>query len=215
MGYGVWASGAVLRHDIVTQRLFSAVFTRDGVRVPATWWVVAQYLLGQRTEVCMVGIICVVMGAIVVAFFFYHVWLAAGSVTTNESFKWSDLRDMRAHFVRRYELGERYHGIADAAVERARKAGDEKALAEATATKAELLAKVGPPGQPPPAPVPPNRYSKGALANLWAMLVPPTPAKWATPAAPADSAAATAAARGPSPARARSPPREDHQKKAK
>jgi len=187
---------------VESQQLLSATFTRDGARVKATRWVVAQYLLGARTEVCMVGIICAVMGAIVAAFFVYHVALAAGGVTTNESFKWADLAEARAFYVRRYELEERVRRRVDANVAAARAAagggggggGDGGALAAALKEQAEVLAKIGPPGQPPPAPVPPNAYHKGALTNLWAMLAPPTPAKRAAAAAAAAPAAREKAA---------------------
>jgi hypothetical protein len=175
MGYGIWASGAVLRQEVEAQQLFSATFTRDGVRIKATWSVVAQYLLGARTEICMVGIVCVVMGAIVAAFFVYHIALAAGSVTTNESFKWGDLREARERFVWRHNLGERVRAKLAAEVDSARRGGDEKALEEMLAQQADLLAKIGPPNQPPPGPMPPNKYHRGALANLWAVLSPPAP----------------------------------------
>ena len=80
MAYGVWAALAVLLHDIESLKLLTAVFTKGGKQVRATYSIVGQYLLGSRTEVCMVGALCVVMGVLVLAFALYHTCLAGSSL---------------------------------------------------------------------------------------------------------------------------------------
>jgi len=121
MVYGVWATSSILLHDMNTHKLLTATFTRSGKQVPATYFIVIQYLLGTRTEVCMVGALCIVMGLLVGGFFVYHACLAATNTTTNESVKWSNLSDYRDYAVAEYNRAKKALEGAEQALEGARK----------------------------------------------------------------------------------------------
>jgi hypothetical protein len=205
MAYGVWAAGAVLWHDCVALKLFSAVFTKSGRQVKATHAIVAQYLLGSRTEVCMVGALCVVMGLLVGCFAVYHTCLAATNTTTNESVKWGRLSDYREGCVRDYQravagiaaaaagVAAAEAGVAGAAGAGAPPARRAELAAALAAAQAALAAAQQPPekyaarlraaGLPPdtryvpraPEPLGGNAYDRGWLANLWEMCAPRAP----------------------------------------
>ena len=137
MAYGVWATGAILRHDIEALKLLTAVFTKSGKQVKATYSIVLQYLLGTRTEVCMVGILCVVMGLLVLCFALYHTSLAASNTTTNESVKWGRLKDARDECEREFRRATASLARAEASM-----AAAQAAVAEANAAKAGVERKV-------------------------------------------------------------------------
>ena len=137
MSYGVWAAGAILRHDIEALKLFTAVFTKSGKQVKATYSIVLQYLLGTRTEVCMVGILCVVMGLLVLCFALYHTGLAASNTTTNESVKWGRLKDARDECEREFRRATATLARAEATL-----AAAQAAVAEANAAKVGVERKV-------------------------------------------------------------------------
>jgi len=170
MTYGVWAAAAVCWHDVVRLALRSAHFWQGGEKVAADAWLVFSYLLGTRTEVVMVGIICAVMGAIVWAFLLYHLALAVANQTTNETFKWGDLAFRRDHLLAHFATATK-----EAAAERARGAaaaarGDAAGAAAAEARAAALLTARGADGAPralaAPGPMPRNAYDRGWRANL-------------------------------------------------
>lgn len=121
MVYGIWATSSILLHDMDTHKLLTATFTRSGKQVPATYFIVLQYLLGTRTEVCMVGALCIVMGLLVGGFFVYHACLAATNTTTNESVKWGNMSDYRDYAVAEYNRAKKALEGAETALEGARK----------------------------------------------------------------------------------------------
>ena len=102
--YGVACAASILATDYKRDRLGDAVFMTEGtgVRSPSTPYVVFSYLMFTRPAVTMVGVLCAVMSAVVSPFFGYHLYLAAKSVTTNESVKWRMLSET-------YEAHEAFH----------------------------------------------------------------------------------------------------------
>ena len=102
--YGVAATLSVLASDVVEQKLFEAKFINraSGERVAATYAVVGQYLLYHRMPIVMVGLLCLVMGVVLCGFTIYHGVLAAGNMTTNETFKATDLQEQHHAAVEHY-----------------------------------------------------------------------------------------------------------------
>ncbi len=201
MAYGVWAALAVLLHDIESLKLLTAVFTKGGKQVRATYSIVGQYLLGSRTEVCMVGALCVVMGVLVLAFALYHTCLAGSNTTTNESVKWGRLKDARDACEREYRRAVAGIAAADralAAAEAAAAAGQEGCSLEHKVVLASAVQQardaVEASRRPPRdwdamlrhaglpagtafqlrevAPLAGNAYDRGCLRNLWEMCAP-------------------------------------------
>lgn len=202
MCYGVWAAGAVLAHEIVSEGLLRATFHSGGGAPPveATWSIVAQYLLGTKSEVVMVGALCTVMGAVVAAFTAYHAALAAYNITTNETFKRRDLEDYHADAVAVWRRALSRQTKAAEALAAAKVSGDAASIAAATARVAEAARPpfdtgAGDGAEPrpayvlrEPAPVPAHAYDKGAVRNLLEVVFPPS--LWHRSGAPSNPSAA-------------------------
>ena len=52
-----------------------------------------QFLFVRHNITMAIGIFCAVIGVALWAFWAYHMWLVWGNTTTNEGFKWSDLKE--------------------------------------------------------------------------------------------------------------------------
>mmetsp|Transcript_15878 Transcript_15878/g.48196 ORF Transcript_15878/g.48196 Transcript_15878/m.48196 type:complete len:329 (+) Transcript_15878:934-1920(+) len=63
-----------------------------GQHVRVSRWQAFQYLLIRHNVVVAVGIFCLVIAIALLAFWGYHMWLIRCGTTTNETFKWSDLK---------------------------------------------------------------------------------------------------------------------------
>mmetsp|Transcript_32822 Transcript_32822/g.83711 ORF Transcript_32822/g.83711 Transcript_32822/m.83711 type:complete len:389 (+) Transcript_32822:166-1332(+) len=84
--------GTILAYGIVVEKdLFRAVFidpvTKE--RHPASYMIIAQYLLATEGMVIFVTILCSVMGLVLCGFFMWHLNLVRVGTTTNEHSKWS------------------------------------------------------------------------------------------------------------------------------
>jgi hypothetical protein len=105
--YGIWATVAILWHDVVKGDLLNATFVlgASGERVKATYLILGQYFLTVRPEVCCVGLLCAVMGVVLTAFVGFHIHMTVVGYTTNESAKWGDAEAYRADAVKEYKAG--------------------------------------------------------------------------------------------------------------
>jgi hypothetical protein len=95
MLYGIWASSSIILHELYgPRRLAMATFTNrtTGEVLSPSFYVFYQYFLSEHMEVIMVLLLCGIMGVIVLGFTLYHiVWLACRNMTTNETFKQSEI----------------------------------------------------------------------------------------------------------------------------
>ncbi|GMI27975.1 hypothetical protein TeGR_g2750, partial [Tetraparma gracilis] len=111
--YGAYASFAVLHGLCVRDDLFNITFynVRSREYVPASAYVVVSYL-SRGDGMYAIGLLVLsgIMGLVMWGFLGFHVYLTSRGVTTNEHFKWGDLR--------------RWHRKASAAYERAKKEGN-------------------------------------------------------------------------------------------
>mmetsp|Transcript_73470 Transcript_73470/g.192680 ORF Transcript_73470/g.192680 Transcript_73470/m.192680 type:complete len:390 (-) Transcript_73470:47-1216(-) len=84
--------GTTIAYGIIVEKdLFKAVFI-DPVskeRHPATYTIIAQYMLATEGMVIFVTILCLVMGLVLCGFFLWHLNLVRVGTTTNEHSKWS------------------------------------------------------------------------------------------------------------------------------
>mmetsp|Transcript_5653 Transcript_5653/g.14753 ORF Transcript_5653/g.14753 Transcript_5653/m.14753 type:complete len:407 (+) Transcript_5653:252-1472(+) len=77
-----------------------------GAHVAVGITVGARYMMSQHPAVFSMLFFASIMGGVLVAFFCYHVYLVCSGTTTNETFKWGDLRAEQSH-QRRKRLAER------------------------------------------------------------------------------------------------------------
>lgn len=95
MLYGIWAGTSIIYHELYgPRRLIYSTFTNRITKEThtATWGILFQYFMTNYLEVTMVFVLCLVMGTIVTGFSIYHIYLTVTNVTTNETFKYNDLK---------------------------------------------------------------------------------------------------------------------------
>eukprot|EP00927_Polykrikos_kofoidii_P030119 TRINITY_DN2597_c0_g1_i1.p1 TRINITY_DN2597_c0_g1~~TRINITY_DN2597_c0_g1_i1.p1 ORF type:complete len:409 (+),score=68.24 TRINITY_DN2597_c0_g1_i1:119-1345(+) len=83
--------GIIIIYDLVIQKdLMNAVFVdpTTQARIPASIWIIVQYMLATQGMVVFVAIICLVMGVVLAGFFLWHLNLVRIGTTTNELSKW-------------------------------------------------------------------------------------------------------------------------------
>ena len=125
-----------LYHDV--HRLNEAYYLdQAGNPQTLTSWQCVQYLFVHHNVVMAIGIFCVVIGFALLGFWGYHVWLVACGKTTNETFKWDDLKQEMQ------ERAERERARADPA-----DGGGRRGRGRERVT------------------LPPNIYNRGFLRNL-------------------------------------------------
>jgi len=201
MAYGEWAAGSIFLHEyygpehfgrpgatppsaVIHRRVLTNMMTGERFE-PGTWriWPLAQYFLTMHLEVVMIFVLCVVMGAIMIGFSGYHSALILYNITTNESFKRSEIVYERSARVRAQHAAARAHAAALGAggsAEAAHRAAD-----AAFGRVAASYWGPPPPGSEPklrnlermlqlPPPVPPHAYSVTWTKNVLEVLFPPS-----------------------------------------
>ncbi|KAJ9468950.1 putative protein S-acyltransferase 17 [Diplonema papillatum] len=160
-GYGAWTCARHVEYFVRKNRLFSASFsTSDGQRMKATYTTIFQFVLQTHTVLCgellFMGCVTVMM----TAFLGYHLYLCSFNMTTNETFKLSDLQEANAW----------YSGLVqdrELQIKQLRESGD-------AATEVEPIPYLAPP------PVPEStralwRYNGGWFENFRQVLFPYQP----------------------------------------
>ena len=145
--YGAYLVAACAADLVLEKRLFAAQYTRSdtGETFDATWGIVVQYVMMQHGELCLLLLLCAIMGTVVFGFWCYHLNLARTNTTTNEAHKWGAIRGYYRH--KRREAAER------AAAAAAASAQEEQAAAQAAAgEEVEIVEGTRDPPPPPPPP---------------------------------------------------------------
>jgi hypothetical protein len=97
--YAGYLAIGVLVSVIIDEELYEQKYYRAGskVAVGATHSIVFQYVLHKHSNIFMIAVLASVMGVALWAFIGYHFYLISCNTTTNESFKWGDVK---SHFER-------------------------------------------------------------------------------------------------------------------
>jgi palmitoyltransferase ZDHHC4 len=103
--YGFIICGYLFLGEIEKNQLWDVTFISAGTNseFKADYWVIFQYLYHKQQ---MVGSVFVLMGAMIItlgSFFGYHVWIASRGMTTNETVKWSDVKEWHKKETKRYK----------------------------------------------------------------------------------------------------------------
>jgi palmitoyltransferase len=103
-GYGAAIIAALFYGHLLQRNLLQAVFVDrfTGQEVPATNYLLFQYLFDRFTLQCAVAILMGVMSVALGFFLGYHIWLTSRGMTTNESYKWDDVRKWYNFELSRY-----------------------------------------------------------------------------------------------------------------
>ena len=149
--YSTYLHARIIQHLALDVHRLDEAYYYDERGQPTTisFWQGFQYLFVHHNITMAIGIFCLVIGFALWAFWAYHMYLVWQGTTTNETFKWGDLKDeLVAQAHRRLERAE------------ARADG-----AQSGAKKKKQKVKVQ---------VPKNIYNRGLFANLGEVLVPPS-----------------------------------------
>lgn len=104
LAYGAFCLGAILLSYVYDKNLFDAHFysPKEQRVVQASWRVILQYVMFNNWALFGVFVLCSVMAIVLACFTGYHLWLAAQNLTTNESYKWGDVK---RHYRKRTKEG--------------------------------------------------------------------------------------------------------------
>ncbi|KAF2071885.1 hypothetical protein CYY_006812 [Polysphondylium violaceum] len=91
--YGAFLCGSIMYSFVKVKDLFNLGFHDNGRWVPITTSMVVQFIAFETRSVLPLGILCIVISVFLFYFFAYHLYLVVKNTTTNETFKWSDIKD--------------------------------------------------------------------------------------------------------------------------
>ena len=92
---------SLLIGKVKDEKLFDVTFVDEstGVEFDADFYSILAYILKENVGLCMINILACVMGLVLLGFFGYHLYLISQGQTTNESFKWSALKNVQKKFI--------------------------------------------------------------------------------------------------------------------
>eukprot|EP00613_Pedinella_sp_CCMP2098_P000833 CAMPEP_0171619244 /NCGR_PEP_ID=MMETSP0990-20121206/15253_1 /TAXON_ID=483369 /ORGANISM="non described non described, Strain CCMP2098" /LENGTH=436 /DNA_ID=CAMNT_0012184255 /DNA_START=16 /DNA_END=1326 /DNA_ORIENTATION=+ len=158
--YGALGMGALVMAEVADKELMTSKFynAKTNTHVEATKWVVFQYLLFNIWGVVAVCVLCAVMCAVLFGFLVYHLLLAARNMTTNESYKWGDLRKAHQRYSKRYNAE-----VLERAERKAKKACREGSDSDSSDDDDVM---------PPLEALPTNHFNRGIYLNFMEVLRP-------------------------------------------
>lgn len=104
-GYGSIITGMLIMGHLQKEELWKAVFIdrTTGRRVPATPWILLQYVFEKFFAQTSVWLLMAVMAITLGLFLGYHCYITSKNITTNEAYKWDEVNKWYRHELRRYE----------------------------------------------------------------------------------------------------------------
>ena len=103
-GYGTALVAGIMLSEAFERDIFHAVFiTPEGDELPATTMLVLGYVLRTETPLLMLFIFAIAFWAAISCFLLYHLYLVSIGQTTNETFKWKDVRAAYRKYKKRME----------------------------------------------------------------------------------------------------------------
>uniref|UniRef100_A0A7S1XSN4 Palmitoyltransferase n=2 Tax=Phaeomonas parva TaxID=124430 RepID=A0A7S1XSN4_9STRA len=149
--YGSVVLGLIFAGIIAEKDLFNVTFYSGQSRqsFKSTPMLVLKYIVFHHGYLVGLFALCVIMALVLTGFTGYHFYLNAINKTTNETYKWGDLKRMHSKLKQRYEEHK-----AKAAAD-----GEEKPTAENGEASDE-------PPPEDPGPLPGNAYYKDIVTNV-------------------------------------------------
>ncbi|CAB9501653.1 zinc finger [Seminavis robusta] len=173
----VFFNGEITDHDLWNQTLFDRV---SGLEFQVTRFVMLQFLIDRHLHETIVLAVVGVMTLLLTYFLGYHCYITSKGMTTNEHYKWGQVRKWHQAQVRRFETYKQQQQDTPtlqsqqpqqpAAPKPPVPDGDVgctggAACVETTTADAE-------PGMADPGPLPKNMYDKGLVENWKQVLFP-------------------------------------------
>ena len=104
--YGSWAIATLMYGIIVDKNLLNATFFNaiTGTEVKADYFIVFHYLFMRYFGLCGVLLLMSVMTVMLGSFLGFHLYITSRNMTTNEFFKWKNVRKWHRKETQKYEL---------------------------------------------------------------------------------------------------------------
>jgi palmitoyltransferase len=180
--YGSVVLGMLFYGEILDKDLLEATFFNryTGEEIQADKWIIFQYLFDRFFSEAGVFMIMAVMGIALGMFLGYHTWLTSNGLTTNESYKWGQVKKWYKTELRRYKEAVKSGDIVDSDGRRyqpsvteedvfSTAAPGQRAVETSPSTPvAETLKDVAVDPGPPPK----NLYDRGLVEN-WKEVISP------------------------------------------
>jgi len=146
--------------------------TRQWTPAPTSY--IFQYLLWEGGLVLPLGIFCLVLALVLYVFWGYHVFLVIKNTTTNETYKWKDLKRTIEHIKATAKEEEE-----DKQKEKEKRARGNAGGQKGTNTNVRRDANTLPPQQTIDWAALAkkkieNKYNRGPLRNMWEVINPPS-----------------------------------------
>eukprot|EP01113_Clastostelium_recurvatum_P047831 TRINITY_DN8592_c0_g1_i1.p1 TRINITY_DN8592_c0_g1~~TRINITY_DN8592_c0_g1_i1.p1 ORF type:complete len:403 (-),score=98.77 TRINITY_DN8592_c0_g1_i1:15-1223(-) len=155
--------------------------------VPAPPLVMLQYLIHYTGLIIPMAFFCIVISLVLGGFGLYHVFLIARNTTTNETFKWQDMKNMvkREHAMRHAAEKEKEEKEKEGEEDKSKEneSGQKQTRTRQTAAKGRRKADSSSSSEPlssRPLELSDlvNKYHNGIFANLWEALNPRSTRKY-------------------------------------
>ncbi|EGC40165.1 hypothetical protein DICPUDRAFT_147006 [Dictyostelium purpureum] len=91
--YGAYLSGWSMYTFIKVKDIKNLGYTKNGVWTPVPTTIIIKYLAFESRSILPLGVFCLVIAVFLLSFFFYHIYLIVRNTTTNESYKWENIKD--------------------------------------------------------------------------------------------------------------------------
>jgi len=117
--YGTYIHTAILLGEIYSRELTTKTYTNNaGEVVHFSWSILTHWLLTRFPIIFALNLLCLLLGLVMIAFWGMHMWQVIQNKTTNETFKWSDVREYVSDQLEALEYVEKHPPPAyDAVVE--------------------------------------------------------------------------------------------------
>lgn len=104
--YGTYVVGQLFYGTLVIdQGLLRVTFVdrNTGVEHPATWWILTQFVFHQYLWESGALLVMSVMALALTVFLMYHCYLTSVNLTTNEAYKWSQVKQWHKKQLKQYQ----------------------------------------------------------------------------------------------------------------
>jgi len=103
--YGTALTWRLFCGEVKDKNLLNAIFYNGvtGDEVKADFWVVSHYIFMKHFQLCGVLILMAAMSVVLFLFFSFHVYITANGMTTNEYYKWRQVKKWYKREKKRYE----------------------------------------------------------------------------------------------------------------
>ena len=113
-GYGTALVAGIMLSDAFERDIFHAIFiTPDGEELPATNMLILGYILRTETPLFMLFIFAIAFWFAISCFLLYHIYLVSIGQTTNETFKWKDVRSAFRKYKKRIEADDHRTSVGE------------------------------------------------------------------------------------------------------